>query len=72
MTLVTRRDRHRIYPTKEQIVLLKKILGCYRLIYNHCIDYSEYAYERGASFPGYYGKGGFACLITEMKNLPEI
>ena len=35
MTIVTRRDRHRVYPTEEQIVLLKKNLGSSRFIYNN-------------------------------------
>ena len=34
MTIVTRRDRHRVYPTEEQIVPLKKNLGSSRFIYN--------------------------------------
>ncbi len=71
MKLETRRDRHRIYPTEEQIVLLKKFLGCSRFVYNQCLDYAEFSHDNGKPYPGYYGKEGFSSLITEMKHTSE-
>ena len=71
MTIVTRRDRHRVYPTEEQIVLLKKNLGSSRFIYNQCVEYAQYAYENGLKYPGYYGEDGFARLVTRLKDIPE-
>ena len=28
----------RLYPTKEQIVLIHKTFGCTRFVYNYCLD----------------------------------
>ncbi len=71
MTTVTRRDRHRVYPTEEQTVLLWRNPGSSRYIYNQCIEYAEYACENGMKYPGYYGEDGFARLITRLKDIPE-
>lgn len=69
--LVTRRDRHRIYPDELEVILLKKMLGCYRFTYNHCLEYAEEAHEKGLPYPGYYGKEGFAAIVTRLKHTPE-
>lgn len=68
MHMATRRDRYRIYPTEEQNVLLLRILGCARFVYNQCISYAQYAHESGRPYPGYYGPDGFASLITGFKH----
>ena len=40
----------RIYPNKVQTEDLNKILGCYRFVYNHMLDYKQAAYkEQGKS-----------------------
>ncbi len=69
--LVTRRDRHRIYPTEHEVVLLKKNLGCSRFVYNQCLEYAEERYEKGLSYPGYTGEEGFASLIVRLKHREE-
>ena len=35
----------RLYPTKEQIVELNKVLGCYRFVYNHLLSLKQEAYN---------------------------
>ena len=60
MTIERRRDRHRVYPTEEQIVHLKRNLGSSCFVYNQCLEYPEY-----------YKEDGFARLITTMKDIPE-
>jgi putative transposase len=33
--LVSKSYKFRIYPNKEQVVLIAKTIGCYRLVFNH-------------------------------------
>lgn len=28
----------RLYPNKEQAIMINKLLGCYRVVYNQCIN----------------------------------
>ena len=30
--------KFRLYPDKEQIVLIHKMFGCTRFVYNYCLD----------------------------------
>ena len=35
---IHRAYKFRLYPTKEQIVLIHKTFGCTRFVYNYCLD----------------------------------
>lgn len=35
----------RLYPNKEQETQINKLLGCYRVVYNQCLDYSVKMYK---------------------------
>lgn len=35
----------RLYPNKEQKTQINKLLGCYRVVYNQCLDYSVKMYK---------------------------
>ena len=35
----------RLYPNKEQETQINKLLGCYRFVYNQCLDYSVKMYK---------------------------
>lgn len=53
----------RIYPNKEQEILIQKTFGCVRYVYNHFLDRKEKAFESGE-------KGlGFAALSRELTQL---
>jgi len=38
-------ERYRLYPNKEQEILLAKHFGCVRFIYNHCLAVKKEAWE---------------------------
>lgn len=40
--------KYRLYPTKEQEVLLEKTFGCVRFVYNKCLKLKSEAYESEA------------------------
>ena len=49
----------RIYPTKEQITYIDKLLGCYRYVFNSCLtkksnDYKEFGTKHTFKSLGYY------------------
>jgi putative transposase len=35
----------RLYPNKEQATMINKLLGCYRVVYNQCLDRKIHSYE---------------------------
>lgn len=35
----------RLYPNKQQEAEFNKLLGCYRFVYNHMLDYKMAAYR---------------------------
>ena len=39
--------KYRIYPTKEDKILLAKHFGCCRFLYNHFLTYRKNEYEKG-------------------------
>lgn len=39
--------KYRIYPTKEDRILLAKHFGCCRFLYNHFLTYRQSQYEQG-------------------------
>ena len=59
---------YRIYPNKEQEILIARTIGCSRFVYNHFLEMWDKEYEET-------GKGltYVACskLLTELKMDPE-
>ena len=35
----------RLYPNKEQVTMINKLLGCYRVVYNQCLARKIHSYE---------------------------
>lgn len=35
----------RLYPNKEQEVMINKLLGCYRFVYNNCLALKKEKYD---------------------------
>ena len=35
----------RLYPTETQQITINKLLGCCRLVYNHCLEHRNKIYE---------------------------
>lgn len=58
----------RIYPNKEQTILLSKHFGAARFIYNYFLDLKKKAYEETGKSPGV-----FECsrLLTQLKKQSE-
>ena len=51
MTVVQKGIRTRLYPTKEQEVLINKTLGCCRFVHNQTLENCKQSYERTQHFP---------------------
>lgn len=49
----------RIYPNKEQEVYISKLLGCYRFVYNKCLDRKKIAYLTDKSNLGLKDLGNY-------------
>ncbi len=49
----------RIYPNKEQEVYISKLLGCYRFVYNKCLDRKKTAYLTDKSNLGLKDLGNY-------------
>ncbi len=45
--------KYRIYPTKDQIVLIEKHFGSTRFLYNYFLEYRQKAYAKGNKKVGY-------------------
>ena len=58
----------RLYPTKEQEILLKKHIGCCRFIYNYMLDLQNKNYEAGNK---YISKFNMIKLLTSLKKTGE-
>ena len=70
--------KYRLYPTKEQEILLAKHFGCNRFIYNYFLDLAKKAYqenkekieaERINKNISYYEN---AALLTQLKKQPKL
>ena len=46
MTLINRGYKYRIYPNKEQEILIQKTIGCARFIYNKMLENRITTYEK--------------------------
>jgi len=49
----------RVYPNKEQEVYISKLLGCYRFVYNKCLDRKKTAYLTDKSNLGLRDLGNY-------------
>jgi putative transposase len=65
---VNKTFKYRIYPTKEQAVLLAKHFGAKRFIFNHFLDQRKTAYLETKKSLSYYDN---AKSLTEMKHSEE-
>ena len=60
--------KFRFYPTESQEVLLRKTLGCCRVVYNHFLDYRTKEWHQNKNSVGY---NQTSALLTELKKTPE-
>ena len=37
----------RLYPNKEQSTMINKLIGCYRVVYNQCLNRKIESYKNG-------------------------
>ncbi|WP_332450108.1 transposase, partial [Methanoculleus sp.] len=68
-----RRYQYRLYPTKDQEVLIARHLGCCRFVYNWALDRKNSAYhDEGASLSGYDLINQLPTLKGELPWLKEV
>lgn len=60
--------RFRIYPNKQQEVLLRKSLGCVRFVWNHFLAKRQQLWTEKQESMNFYG---MAKELTQMKKQPE-
>lgn len=60
--------KYRIYPTKEQMILIEKHFGSTRFLYNYFLDYRQKAYAKGNQKVGYITT---QAELTKLKKLDE-
>lgn len=51
MTVVKKSIKVRLYPTKEQKILIDKTIGCVRFVYNQTLADCKQFYEQSKRFP---------------------
>jgi putative transposase len=68
LTQVRRGFRFRLYPTKEQELLLRKTLGCSRFVWNYFLDLRQKSWSQENKSLSYYDT---AKLLTQLKKEPE-
>ena len=54
----------RLYPNKTQQSYINQLLGCYRLVYNKCLDKKKTAYMTDKWFPS-----SKLCSVCRYKNV---
>ena len=59
--------KYRIYPTKEDKILLAKHFGCCRFLYNHFLTYRKEEYQKGDKVSYYITQKE----LTKMKTLEQ-
>ena len=64
MGKIHRGIKYRIYPSKEQQVLIAKTFGCSRFVYNKMLGFSKEAYAKGEKFTS---RNKFNYRLTELK-----
>lgn len=68
-----RRYQYRLYPTRDQEVLIAKHLGCCRYVYNWALDRKNLAYhDDGISLSGYDLMKQLPALKAELPWLKEV
>lgn len=67
-TQVRQGFRFRLYPTKEQELLLCKTLGCARFVWNYFLDLRQKSWKQENKTLSYYDT---AKLLTQLKKEPE-
>lgn len=68
MKVINKTYRFRIYPNKEQEVLLNKHFGCSRFVYNHFLNQRKEQYQANKKSDNYYAQ---AKTLTELKKQEE-
>ena len=73
MKTVLKAYKYRIYPNKEQEILLAKHFGCARFVYNHFLDAKIKAYEKDKTTIGKYDTiKGLVPLKKDLEWLKEV
>ena len=65
MKIINKTYRFRLFPTKEQEVLLNKHFGCVRYVYNHFLNERKKQYQANKKSDNYYKQ---AAALTKLKN----
>jgi putative transposase len=68
LTQVRQGFRFRLYPNKEQEILLRKTLGCSRLVWNYFLDLRQKSWKQENKSLSYYDT---AKILTQLKKEPE-
>lgn len=65
----------RIYPTKEQRILINKSFGCARYVYNHFLDFKKREYEEHKNKYSFYDTSklltGLKCELEWLKEVDK-
>ena len=64
MKVINKTYRFRIYPNKEQEVLLNKHFGCSRFVYNYFLNERKEQYQKDKKSDNYYAQ---AKTLTDLK-----
>ena len=68
MKVINKTYKFRIYPNKEQEILLSKHFGCSRFVYNHFLNERKEQYQKDNKSDNYYTQ---AKTLTKLKKLEE-
>ena len=68
MKVVNKTYKFRIYPNKEQEILLSKHFGCSRFVYNHFLNERKEQYQKDKKSDNYYVQ---AKSLTELKKTED-
>ncbi|MDA3781442.1 MAG: IS200/IS605 family element RNA-guided endonuclease TnpB [Bacteroidales bacterium] len=68
MRLINKTYRFRIFPNKEQEVLLNKHFGCSRFVYNYFLSERKEQYQKDKKSDNYYAQ---AKTLTDLKKQEE-
>ena len=57
----------RLYPTETQQITINKLLGCCRLVYNHCLEHRNKIYEETKEIGSLSKSYKYFCELKEME-----
>ena len=57
----------RLYPTETQQITINKLLGCCRLVYNHCLEHRNKVYEETKESGSQSKSYKYFCELKEME-----